>query len=102
MEALRGILAKLGPREKILDFTKERISLKDRMVEIMERLAGADYLLFEDLFTSARDRVEIILTFLAILELIRNQRIRALQFEDFGNIRIYPKEGIPAQAESSP
>jgi segregation and condensation protein A len=93
MEALRGILAKLGPRDKILDFTREKISLKDRMVEILERLQGVEYLLFEDLFFSAQDRLEIILTFLAILELIRDQRVRALQFENFGTIRMYLREG---------
>lgn len=101
MEALRGILAKLGPHDKILDFTREKISLKDRMVEILERLQGVEYLLFEDLFSSAQDRVEIILTFLAILELIRDQRVRALQFENFGSIRIYSSQGGHSSANAS-
>ena len=101
IEALRGILAKLGPRDRLLDFSREKVSLKDKMVEILERLQEVEYLLFQELFSLAENRLEIIVTFLAILELIRNQRIRALQFENFGNIRIYLRDGSHSSANAS-
>jgi segregation and condensation protein A len=94
MEALRGILKKVGTQDELLDFTKEKISLKDKMIEIIERVKAVEYIIFQDLFSSTKNRYEIILTFIALLELIRNQKIRTLQFQDFGTIRIYLRENI--------
>ena len=93
IEALKGILEKVDAEEGILDFTKEKISLKDRMVEVIERLEAVESLIFQDLFSSAESRYEIILTFMALLELIRNQKVRILQLEMFGTIRISLRDG---------
>jgi len=91
MEALRGILSKSDTHEKLMDFTKEKISLKDKSIEILEKLATVEYIVFQDLFSSARNRFDIIVTFVAMLELVRDQKIIALQFRNFGAIRIYGK-----------
>jgi len=96
MEALRGVLTKIEGKEQILDFTKEKIVLKDKMVEILERLAGIEYILFEDLFVSTKSRIEIIFTFVAMLELIRDQKIKTLQVKKFGSIRIYGRDKKPS------
>jgi len=93
MEALREILKKVETQEKLLDFTREKISLKDKMIEILEKLRDVEYVLFEDLFSGSITRFEIIVTFVALLELIKNQKIRALQIQAFGSIRIYQREG---------
>ena len=92
IEALRGILEKVDSPDKILDFTKEKVSLKDKMIEIIERLEAVKYLIFKDLFSSAENRYEIILTFMALLELMRNQKVRILQVQAFGSIRISLRE----------
>jgi len=89
IEALRGILEKIGTKGELLDFTKEGVSLKDKMREIIERLKTVEFVLFHDLFSSAENRYEIIITFVALLELIRDQKVRVFQFQDFGTIRIY-------------
>lgn len=89
IEALRVILSKVQTKDRILDFTRERISLKDKMMEILDRLKDAEYFVFQDLFSSISDRYGIIVMFMALLELVRSQRIRAVQFESFGTIRIY-------------
>ena len=91
MEALRGILSKIDAHQKLMAFTKENISLKDKIVEILELLVNADYIVFQDLFSSSRTRYEVIVTFMAMLELIRDQRIMVLQFRNFGMIRIYSR-----------
>ena len=93
IEALKGILEKVDAQDAILDFTKEKISLKDKMMEIIEKLEAVEYLVFQDLFSSAENRYEIILTFIALLELIRNQKVRILQLEVFGTIRISLRDG---------
>ena len=56
-------------------------------------------LLFEELFSGARTRVELIITFLALLEMIRMKQVRVFQQGNFGPIRVYkrePAEGAPA------
>ena len=93
MEALRGILKKIDVHEKFMDLTKEKLSLKDKVIEILELLADADYIVFQDLFASSKSRYEVIVTFMAMLELIRDQRIMILQFRNFGMIRIYSRPG---------
>jgi len=95
MEALKGILKKIEDKEQILDFTKEKIFLKDKMVEILERLEKVEYILFQDLFSSTKIRLEMIVTFIAMLELIRDQKIRTLQVKKFGSIRIYRRDKKP-------
>jgi len=92
IEALRGILEKIDSQDKILDFTREKVSLKDKMIEIIEQLEAVKYLIFQDLFSSAENRYEIILTFIALLELMRNQKVRILQLQAFGSIRISLRE----------
>jgi segregation and condensation protein A len=92
IEALKGILKKVEAQDKILDFTKEKIAIKDKMMEIIEQLKAVKYVIFQDLFFSAEDRYEIIITFIALLELIRIQKVRAVQFQEFGSIRIYLRE----------
>ncbi len=91
MEALRGILSRIDAHEKLIDFTRERVSLKDKIVEILERLATADYIVFQDVFAGSRNRFEVIVTFLAMLELMREHKIMVLQFRNFGMIRIYTR-----------
>ena len=95
MEALREILKKIEGKEQILDFTKEKIFLKDKMVEILKRLAEVEYIFFQDLFSSTKSRLEMIVTFVAMLELIRDQKIRTLQVKKFGSIRIYGRDKKP-------
>jgi segregation and condensation protein A len=92
IEALQGILKKVDSQDKILDFTKEKVSLKDKMIEVIERLKAVEYVVFQDLFVSAQNRYEVILTFMALLELIRNQKVRIIQLEIFGTIRIYLRD----------
>lgn len=56
---------------------------------IRQRLATDRMVAFRDLFKSEGQRVDIIGTFLAILEMIRLREVRADQQEDFGEIYIY-------------
>jgi len=44
---------------------------------------------FEELFSGSHRRIDFIVTFLALLELIRLKQIVAMQSETFGNIRIF-------------
>jgi segregation and condensation protein A len=55
----------------------------------MEILAGVSSVTFHELFVEQARKAEIILTFLAILELVRLQMIRAFQHQPSRIIRLY-------------
>jgi segregation and condensation protein A len=84
----------LGAFKKILDtappeivrITRDALTVKDKISLIMEMLENNETVRFEDLFKKDRSRVQIVVTFVALLELIRLGLVRAYQEKDFGNI----------------
>lgn len=87
IEAFRRILSTLK-KEDIMEIDVERISLADRINEIMERLQAQKDLTFEELLDT-KSRKQIIYTLLAVLELVKLRVIRACQVGPFGTIRIF-------------
>jgi segregation and condensation protein A len=63
-------------------------TLQQRILEVAEQLRDADWLAFADLLSKARSREELVLTFLALLELVKNGSAMLVQAEAFGEIRI--------------
>ena len=79
-------------RGRTEEIVAESISVKDKIAEIIETLKlKPKGMGFDSLFTRYTKN-EIIVTFLAILELIRQKLIRILQNEAFGEINIYALE----------
>jgi segregation and condensation protein A len=80
---------------------REEIPLREKIREIIFRLhrhpAGVR---FRDLFTRSGSRLEVVVTFLALLELIRQRRVVALQERVFGEIIIRRAEPQPAEGTS--
>ena len=65
------------------------LSVSDRVGDILEVLNASDSVTFHSLFTILNTRQEIIVTFLAVLELMRLQLIRSQQGNQFDSIRLY-------------
>jgi len=65
------------------------LSVSDRISGILEILNASESVAFNSLFTELNTKQEIIVTFLAILELMRMQLIRCQQVKQFDAIRIY-------------
>ena len=79
----------------LLDWLQRR---RPEMVELLERLSETEACGFADLFDDVAGRTEMIVTFLAILEMIRLKLIRVFQTGGAGGaIRIY-KRARPADA----
>lgn len=89
MDAFRDIL-KRAPRERV-SVEPERYKIADKINYIMERLKGEKNALFISLFSKDAARAEIIVTFLAILELAKLLLIKIFQTAD-GAIRLYIPE----------
>jgi segregation and condensation protein A len=70
---------------------RPRFTVSQKMAAIAARLRWADEgVRFIDLFDRQALRMELIVTFLALLELIRLRRVRVAQEQLFGEIRVYP------------
>ena len=77
-----------APRE-VGQILREEITIEARIREILGLIQTKESLAFEELFAGAQRRIDLIVTFLALLELIRLKQIVVLQSETFGNIRIF-------------
>jgi len=89
IEAFKKVVERMD-KEELLEIDTERISLSDRINEILEELSQHKSLSFTDVLKASRTRKSIVYTLLAILELMKMRVIRAYQADPFGPIRIFP------------
>ncbi len=68
------------------------VRVGDKMDELLQRLANAPRVSFRAWLVEARNRVEVIVTFLAVLELMKQRKVVARQDELFGDILIEPAQ----------
>ena len=71
-----------------LHLTKEPLSVKERMIKILEKIENEDFVRFEDLFDLKEQKIGLVVTFLAILELMKELLIEIVQAEEFGTIHV--------------
>jgi segregation and condensation protein A len=88
LRALRDVLARADTAAP-LEITREEINVGQRVVTLMDRLMAESPVEFSRLFDKATRRVEIIVTFLALLELLRRRLATARQSQAMGPIMIY-------------
>lgn len=70
------------------DINYDEYRIEDKMDEIMVRTSLNSNVTFEQFFEFSRNKMEIVVIFLAMLELIRLKKIRVIQFNNFGDIII--------------
>lgn len=87
LEAFRDVLKRLRP-EAVHEVLTERVSLRDRARTLLGALGVARCLEFDSLFEADATRIEVIITFLALLELMKIGAVRAAQGEHYGRIVI--------------
>ena len=88
VKAFQQIIAKLDRTER-MEIDVEKMSLADRINEIMDKLTERKHLTFTELLEERIDRRWILYTFLAVLELMKLKMIKAYQGDSFGVIRIF-------------
>lgn len=86
MSALKKILKKAPP--EAISISRETLTVKDKIVFVLEKMEGEHTTRFDSLFSEDRSRVQIIVTFLALLEILRLGLARAYQDEEFGTVWI--------------
>lgn len=73
---------------EIISITKEALTVKDKMSAIIEAVEGKEAVRFEELFAEDTPRTHLIVTFIALLEIIKLGLVRVYQETDFGAIWI--------------
>ncbi len=100
LQAVRNALAvKPEPPEVGTVVSRENISIGQKIRLIHSRLSGTQRLNFNDLLRQNTSRVEIIVTLLAVLELIKSHAVDVEQTTSFGDITIIPKADNTLSAE---
>lgn len=88
IDAFQKILDRI-PDEHRVEMTADEISVKDRISQITDILEDKGSITFLELFSERPDRHEVIVTFLAILEMVKLTLIRIVQNLNTGIIRIF-------------
>jgi segregation and condensation protein A len=88
ISAFQTVLKRIEEQQDVQEIFSERFSVSEKIDSILHRVASGTRLHFSDLFGAAASRVEVVVTFLALLELIRLKQVRAIQKNVFEEIEI--------------
>jgi len=97
-KAVRSVLEIEPPHPAVGTVVKPfTLTIRDQMNLIERILRYRPNISFKRMLRRARDRVEIIVTFLAVLELLRRHKVEVVQEQLFGDILIVPVDTSPAE-----
>lgn len=102
LTSLRDVLERT-PDQTIMELTVDTLTVRDRMTAIIERfdaLADGARLRFADLFDGAETRVAVIVTFLALLELVKMHVLGLRQGAPGGEILVLRVDPVAAGADN--
>ncbi len=89
INAFNKVLKRIAEKgEDLREIFEENFTVSDKIDLIMKMTATGVALKFTELFANAASRTEIVVTFLALLELIRLKQLKAVQDEAFGEIEL--------------
>ncbi len=100
MEAVKKILQKL-PSEAS-EISRETLTVKDRIALIIDKIEEKSAVAFHDFFGGQETRLEIIVTFIALLEIIKMNIAKAFQHKEFGSIWIFKCSSEDRMSGTSP
>jgi segregation and condensation protein A len=98
MKLFRSAIERLPVEEERPAVARESIRLRDRIARLVGRLDAAGQASFLELIGEARSRVEVVVDFLAVLELIKARYLEATQAESFGDITLAKVAGAAPAA----
>jgi segregation and condensation protein A len=88
IDAFQQILKNISAEER-LELTSDSISVKDRISELVDLFEEKKSLTFDELFADAPSKSDVIITFLAILEMVKLCLVRLAQHAQTGLIRLF-------------
>jgi segregation and condensation protein A len=90
LNAFRAVVERAKHRPRVV-LPAEQVPVETRIEQLLTRLSETEACGFEELFADIDDRAGLIVTFLALLEMIRLKLIRVFQAGSFGPIRVYKR-----------
>ena len=99
MAAFRQVLERARQRPQV-PLPPEQISIETRIAQLLARLSETEACGFEQLFEDVETRGGMIVTFLALLEMIRMRKVRVFQQGNFGPIRVYRRAPMSESANA--
>jgi len=88
IHAFQIVIKRIEARQDVQEIFAERFSVSEKIDAILQRVAEGARVRFSELFGAAASRLEVVVTFLALLELIRLKQVRATQRTLFDEIEI--------------
>jgi segregation and condensation protein A len=88
IHAFQNVIKRVEARENLHEIFGEHFTVSEKIEVILQRVANGALVRFSELFGNIASRVEVVVTFLALLELIRLKQVRAIQRDLFGEIEI--------------
>ncbi|MCO8164421.1 segregation/condensation protein A [Pseudomonas sp. 21LCFQ02] len=68
--------------------SRETLSTRERMSDVLERLKGGGFVPFIELFSAEEGRLGVVVTFMAVLELVKESLVELVQNEPFTAIHV--------------
>lgn len=99
LSTYRSLLDRIAD-QKGLRITFEGISVKEKMTELIDIIKEKGAVAFDSLLSDTPDRIEIILTFLAILEIVKLNMVRLIQSGPYGNLRLIHRKADDARLQN--
>jgi segregation and condensation protein A len=99
VNAVNAVLKRINKREDQRDIFEDKWSVSEKIEHLMRATGDRPRVKFSELFEGVTSRSEVVVTFLALLELIRLKQLIAVQPEAFGEIEICRSTATP---ESDP
>lgn len=94
-EAMVRVVSRLKDKELVHKISRENITIDDQMRLIEVRLSTHPQgFPFEQLYEGSPSRLRVIIIFLAVLEMVRRKKIRVLQKVNYGDIVLFPYNGV--------
>lgn len=90
LAALQKILLETDEEEPVTSIQRRKVSVRMRMREVWRKIETAGKIAFEELFEGDTNRVDVVITFLALLELLKQRKVKVKQARAFGPIHIVP------------
>jgi segregation and condensation protein A len=72
-----------------VEITADTISIKDKIAQIVDIFEARGSVTFDELFSKNIDKSEVIVTFIAILEMVKLSLVRIIQHTQTGIIRLF-------------
>jgi segregation and condensation protein A len=88
LSVFQKILDRANKDEDLRDIFEDKFTVSDKIQFILGTMTSRSRVVFEDLFTDGATRTEVVVTFLAVLELIRLKQIGVTQDGVFGTIEL--------------